>query len=134
MTDNTHNTHDLFDAMRRTPQSGEVASIPGLDTLETVGRAQAYPDSFKDYPKTLSETKSDKSGQPEDWTVRDMLIATLRDLDAGKFNPDVMVICFTTFDRVENQTYTGYKYRSANLVEALGCVEVAKARLMGVIE
>ena len=44
-------------------------------------------DSYSDHPPTIGEVRSDKTGQASDWTLRDMLISTLRDIDNGLF-PD----------------------------------------------
>lgn len=41
-----------------------------------------YPESFADYPKSLTEHKADKA---QDWTIRDALIAALRHYDSGHY-------------------------------------------------
>jgi hypothetical protein len=41
-------------------------------------------ESFENYPKTISEHKSDKTRSPLDWTVRDALVSMLRMIDAGQ--------------------------------------------------
>lgn len=41
-------------------------------------------DSFAEYPRTIGELRSDKTDKSHDWTVRDMLISVLRDIDSGK--------------------------------------------------
>ena len=45
-----------------------------------------YPDSFKDYPASVTEIKSDKTDDGSDWTPRDVLIAALRKLDTQLAN------------------------------------------------
>lgn len=50
------------------------------------------PESFADHPKSVTELRSDKSGRACDWTVRDMLIDTLRDIDSGKLMADMAVL------------------------------------------
>ena len=40
-------------------------------------------DSFADTPVTIGEIRSDKSNKAKDWSVRDMLIHVLREIDSG---------------------------------------------------
>lgn len=39
---------------------------------------------FKNYPKSVSEHKSDITGDASDWTPRDLLIKHLRSIDEGE--------------------------------------------------
>jgi hypothetical protein len=55
---------------------------------------QPLPDTFADYPRSLSSIKSDKTRLAIDWTVRDVLIDTLRDLDAGRIKPEALLLVF----------------------------------------
>lgn len=52
--------------------------------------------NFKDYPKSVGDVRSDKTGSAADWSPRDALIQVLRDIDRGEISPDVMVICYTS--------------------------------------
>lgn len=47
---------------------------------------------FSDYPKSITELKSDKTQRGGDWTVRDALISALRDLDAGIISADYCIL------------------------------------------
>lgn len=44
-------------------------------------------DDFTDHPKTIGEIRSDKTRKAQDWTVKEMLIAVLRKIDAGEIDP-----------------------------------------------
>ena len=41
------------------------------------------PEFFANYPVSITELRSERTGRAKDWTVRDMLIDALRDIDAG---------------------------------------------------
>lgn len=51
-------------------------------------------ESYANYPFSVSEMRSRKSGDASDWSPRDMLISVLRDIDTGVLNPESMVIVF----------------------------------------
>lgn len=40
-------------------------------------------DDFANAPQSIAEIRSDKSGNSSDWSPRDALIATLREIDSG---------------------------------------------------
>lgn len=46
---------------------------------------------FKDYPKSITEAKATSI---DEWTPRDALINTLRDIDEDKIAPDTVVIAY----------------------------------------
>lgn len=41
------------------------------------------PTDFADHPQTVGEIRSDKTQAAKDWSIRDMLICLLRDIDSG---------------------------------------------------
>ncbi len=47
---------------------------------------------FSNYPKSITEIKSDKSNKAYDATPRDNLIDMLRSIDSKEINPDALVI------------------------------------------
>lgn len=51
-------------------------------------------DDFKNYPKSITEIKSDKSNKASDWTPRDALIDVLRMIDSGKLSPTSLIVCY----------------------------------------
>ena len=50
------------------------------------------PESFADHPSTIGELRSDRSGSAHDWTPRDALVAALREIDSGRWCPDVLIV------------------------------------------
>lgn len=52
-------------------------------------------EDYSKFPKSLSEVRSDKSGKAADWTVRDMLIALLREIDSGSIHPEKAVLVYS---------------------------------------
>lgn len=55
-------------------------------------------DEFKGHPETIGEIRAFKSKRARDWSPRDLLIRMLREIDEGRLNPDVMVLCFAWVD------------------------------------
>lgn len=53
-------------------------------------------DSFKGYPTSVTEARSNKTQNAKDWTPRDALIACLRDIDEGREVPIDIVISMAT--------------------------------------
>lgn len=51
-------------------------------------------ESFNNYPPSLTELRSRRSGNAADWTPRDALIQMLRDIDSGTVRPDALVVSF----------------------------------------
>lgn len=51
-------------------------------------------ESFVNYPKSINELRSRKSGDASDWTPRDVLIQMLRDIDSGAIAPDALIVSF----------------------------------------
>ena len=44
-------------------------------------------DNFISVPKTLGEVRANRSGKSKDWTVREMLLTILRQIDSGEITP-----------------------------------------------
>jgi hypothetical protein len=51
-------------------------------------------EDYSNYPKSITELKSDKTQQANDWTPRDVLIDMLRKIDNGEVKPNILAICF----------------------------------------
>jgi hypothetical protein len=88
-------------------------------------------ESFENYPKTISEHKSDKTRSPLDWTVRDALVSMLRMIDAKEIKPDTIVIAYR--ERPENGDGTadifnnGFMVAGCTSLEAMGlCVATSQ--------
>lgn len=73
----------------------------------------ALPDSFADYPRSISAIRSDKSRLAADWTVRDVVIDFLRDLDSGRIKPEAVLLVYR--DQLEDGgKSTGFAASSAD--------------------
>lgn len=87
-------------------------------------------ESFADAPQTITELRSDKTGRANDWTPRDALVATLREIDSGKFSPEqlVMVWAYKTDDGLIK---TGRRFSGKfTTLEFIGLIEDAKYRVV----
>lgn len=51
-------------------------------------------DDFSSHPKTIGELRSDKTHDASSWSPRDVLVSTLREIDAGEIDPDALVVCW----------------------------------------
>lgn len=49
-------------------------------------------DSFSDYPRSVNEVRSHRTGNAADWTPRDALIHLLRQIDSGVVRPDALIV------------------------------------------
>lgn len=54
------------------------------------------PENYADVPQTITELRSDKSGEAKDWTPRDVLVHMLREIDSGEVDPEAIVVAFST--------------------------------------
>ncbi len=84
---------------------------------------------YKDHPPSVSEIKSDRSRNAKDWTPRDALISALRDLDAGKIKPNVLIIGCAEILETGGVDPTFY-LSAPNVLLALGMIERTKEELI----
>ncbi len=84
--------------------------------------------SFADYPRSIAELRSDKTGSGADWTPRDALIAMLRDIDSGVFKPSALVISHTT--KNPNGSFSHNHYAAApDLAHMIMALQLSLAKL-----
>lgn len=84
---------------------------------------------YSNHPPSITEIKSDKTNNGADWTVRDALIAALRDLDRGEISPDCCVLIFgKKYD--DNSVETRFYQKSQNRYELRGLVVDFEHRLL----
>lgn len=79
-------------------------------------------DNFADAPPSITEIRSDKSMKAKDWTPRDCLIATLRELDQGKIKPEQVIIVIaerTDDDLVKDQVRLAGPYTTFAIIGLL---------------
>jgi hypothetical protein len=51
-------------------------------------------DSYANYPPSVNEVRSMRSGNAADWSPREALIQMLRDIDSGAIQPDALIVSF----------------------------------------
>lgn len=90
----------------------------------------AYPESFKDYPESLTHRKAEKAEDCSIWTPRDALLDVLRDIDSGKISPVSLVVAFSEHRDTTTHTRTGYRQAGPSSAMNIGTMEVAKAKIL----
>jgi hypothetical protein len=85
-------------------------------------------DDFKEYPKSVTEIKSDKSNKASDWKPRDALIDMLRMIDSGEITPSVLIVCYRDKDGNE-MTKPGFRVASPDPLETLGVLAYCSQRI-----
>ena len=88
-------------------------------------------ENFAKAPETIGEARADRSGQAKDWTVREMLISTLRKIDSGEIEPLKAVLVFS-LPPIAPTSGHGIAYKCASIdqdYEALGLLSQASMLL-----
>lgn len=62
---------------------GGIVPFPGVDIADLPTSAPVELENFANHPTTIGELRSDQTNEAKDWTVRDMLIFLLRNIDEG---------------------------------------------------
>lgn len=96
-----------------------MTDTPELDQAEL---------DFKDYPKSITEAKSDKDKNAASWRPRDALISFLRRLDAGEF-PQLETLAIMAAWVEDGTTATHYSVSSPSFQHTLGMVELVKMKM-----
>lgn len=87
---------------------------------------EQYPESFADYPQTLNEAKSDKSGSARDWTPREAIIAMLRRIDSGELTDLELAVVTVRCKTDDGLGKTAYFSSSPSFNATLGALELTK--------
>jgi hypothetical protein len=87
-----------------------------------------YSFSFADAPLSVTEVRAEKQDDPAIWTCRDILIKMLRDIDSGKANPNIMVICYATIH--DGNTKASFLNKSASVYESIGLLSEVKHMIL----
>lgn len=82
---------------------------------------------YSDYPVSITEMKSDITGDAKDWTPRDVLISLLREIDSGQLDISAVVVAFRA---VSDGNPVQYRVASPDPILTLGLLERVKNRLM----
>lgn len=77
-----------------------------------------------DEPISFSTAKAQRSGNAADWTPRDVLVDTLKRLDAGDINPAGLIISFYE-EHDEGLTDVKFSASVPNVIMATGCLHRA---------
>ena len=85
-------------------------------------------DSYKDYPRSITELKGEKDHDSRTWTPRDALINTLRDLDSGELEADHIMILYGRKSQNSGFSQGG----SFTYYEQVGMLEITKNYLIGI--
>lgn len=83
------------------------------------------PDSFADHPLSITEIRSDRTGNGAEWTPRDALISMLREIDSGRIKPVGVVVCVME-EPEKNTCKAHFRNATRNPYEALGLLERVK--------
>jgi hypothetical protein len=87
-------------------------------------------ENFADYPQSIAELRSDKTDAASDWTPRDLLIAMLRDIDAGKIDLDGMVLVYRKRCETPGKTHrAGYRIATPDVYTTLGMLSSATLKI-----
>ena len=80
---------------------------------------------FSNEPLSVAEIRATKINDCSKWTPRDVLVSTLRALDAGEINPDMLIIVYKQ-EFAEDRTKVSSVVSSPNFIAAVGALELAR--------
>lgn len=81
-------------------------------------------DSYADYPRSVNELRTLRSGNAADWSPREILIAMLREIDAGRLEPESLVVVYR--EKREGGFWSDFSSSCADGAVMLGLLETAK--------
>lgn len=82
-------------------------------------------DDFKNHPMTIGELRSEKTQRASDWTPRELLISTLREIDAGNIEADMCVVVMGKLI-ANGEGETRVRQSTPSIYATLGLLERAK--------
>lgn len=71
-------------------------------------------DDFSHTPPSIGEIRTDRTGHASDWSPRELLIATLREIDTGALAPSDMIVLF------RHESTAGYRASTSDAMVSLG--------------
>lgn len=83
------------------------------------------PANFASHPQSVGDLRAGKSNLANDWTARDVLIDTLREIDSGEIAPDVLVVMYSD-QKADGVRGTGFAVASKCKFLTLGLFGWAK--------
>ena len=81
-------------------------------------------DTYADYPVSVNELRSSRSGSASDWSPRELLISLLREIDAGRLKPDDLVVIYR--EKREGGHWTDFVSSCVDGTVMLGLLEYGK--------
>lgn len=82
-----------------------------------------------DEPISFTRKKALRTGNMDDWTVRDVLVDLIEDIDNGIVKPTEAVIIYReTYE--DGSSHTRFTQSGPNLVTTLGMMEIAKSHML----
>lgn len=77
--------------------------------------------SYENYPTSLNARRAQNSNDGSHWTPRDILIQTLREIDAGDIAPNTMVIAWSSpINDKQDASRPGFRIAAKTLIDAVG--------------
>lgn len=80
-------------------------------------------EDFSEHPMSLGEVKAERLQSSGEWTARDVLIATLRDIDSGELKLGACCVTYAILDEDSNHVRTGYRASYHGLPTMLGLLD-----------
>lgn len=84
-------------------------------------------DNYADYPRSVNELRSARSGSAADWSPREILIQLLREIDAGRLHPEAMVVVHR--QKKDDGYWTDFCSSCPDQMVLIGMLETAKSLL-----
>ena len=81
-------------------------------------------------PVNIATERAYRTGDPKDWSVRDMLVDAIRRIDEGEINPTLAVVAMNFADK-EGGTSIGYTRSGGSQIEVVGTLAIVKDLLVG---
>lgn len=75
--------------------------------------------NYSDAPQSITEIRATREHSGRLWTPRDVLIATLRDIDSGEINPTDLAVCYVETDK-EGKEASGHFAAYKSMLRLLG--------------
>lgn len=83
-------------------------------------------EDFSNHPMSIGEVKAERMNSSGEWTARDVLIATLRDIDSGELKLGACCVVYAVLDEKGNHVRTGYRASYQGLPTMLGLLNRAQ--------
>lgn len=88
-------------------------------------------DNFADAPESIGEIKAFKKHDFREWSVRDLLVYRLRQIDSGEIKPTGGMLVLRTEEA--GSTCTHLSRAGLDTCEAVGALEFAKSMTMNLV-